>query len=243
MAFTYEWTDAVSLVNKMIKGTPTSTIDARVCDMVTSEMYAFRPWGWTLSSGTLCTPTNGNQDYTPTPTTLYRLMRARMTRTDTSPNQNIELDVRSTLAPDLGPRSYSSITAVSYEQGVNKIRLSSAVQVPSGTTLVINGEYQPNPTKITDLGQLCFFPDQYLSTAAEGLMYWYYKLNDDPRAGGKQISDTGRTVYTGQYGAFIAALEDMAEAEDFPGSDLLFPDEPMGVGRSYYGTLNIYGVI
>src|SRR5438105_3098705 len=100
MGFTYKWSDAISLVNKLIKGTPTSTIDAQVCDMVSSEMYAFRPWSWSVTSGVLCTPTDGNQDFSPA-ASIYRLLRARMVRTDTTPNQTLELDVRKTLAPDL----------------------------------------------------------------------------------------------------------------------------------------------
>lgn len=241
MAFSYLWSDAVSLANKLIKGTPTSSIDAAVCDMVSSEMYAYRPWSWTVTSGLLCTPTDGLQDFSPA-ASIYRLLRARIVRTDTTPDQTIEIGIRQTLAPDLVSRSYTSISAVSYEEGVGLIRLSSAVQVPSGTTIQIQGEWQTNPTKITATSLNMFFPDQYLPVACEGLLYWYYKLNDDPRAGGKAMGANGQVVYSGQYASFMGALDGMAKAEDYPATDMVFPDEPMGIGRAYTGTLNIFGM-
>lgn len=242
MAFTYTWADAVSLVSKLIKGSPTATIDAQVCDMVSSEMYSYFPWRWTLTSGTLCTLTDGNQDFSP-PANIYRLLRARMVRTDTTPDQINELTVRDTIAPDLVSRSYTQITSVSYEAGVGLIRLAAAVSVGTGVTLRIDGEWQTNPAKVTSTGQTIWFDDKYLSVAAEGLLYWYYKLQDDSRAGGKAMSNTGQITYAGQYGAFMAGLEDMARSEDYPATDLAFPDEPLGVGRAYTGTLNIYGII
>lgn len=241
--FTYKWQSAIDLVSKMVKGMPTSAIDAMVCDQVSSEMYRFWPWSYTLTTGILIpTLTDGTQDYSqPAGGGVYRLLSAWILRTDTTPNQAIDLDVRQTLTVDLVPKSYTAIRALSNEAGIGQLRLDSAVSVASGVTLRIDGRWQPIPTKIAATSQDCWFPDQYLSIAAEGLLYWYYKVGDDPRAGGKQTNKDGRTVYIGQYAAFRDALEEMAASEDYPSTDQLFPDEPMGLGRGYYGTLNIYG--
>lgn len=236
--FTYLWSDAVTLVGKMVKGIPTSSIDPTMCDLVNSEMYAYWPWSWTVTSGVLCTPTDGNQDFSPA-AQIYRILNARMVRTDTTPDQYIELEVMQHLAPDLAPRSYQGINAISLEEGVGLIRLSSAVQVPSGMTLEIQGEYQINPTKIAATSQGLFFPDQYLPVACEGLLYWNYKLADDPRAGGKSVDSTGRIVYTGQYAAFMGALKAMSAAEDYPADGQVFPEEGMDTGSSYN---NFFGV-
>lgn len=222
--FTYTWSDAVSLVSKMVKGIPTTTLDAKLCDLVNSEMYDYWPWSWTVTSGVLCTPTDGNQDFSPA-SEIYRILRARMVRTDVTPDQYFEMDVLHTLAPDLRPMAYTAINSVSLEQGIGLIRLSTAVQIPTGMTLSVQGEYQINPTKIAATSQGMFFPDQYLPVACEGLLYWNYKLADDPRAGGKSIDSNGRIVYTGQYAAFMGALKEMAKAEDFPADGQVFPEE------------------
>lgn len=240
MPFTYKWSDAITLINKLIKGTPTSSIDAAVCDRISGKMYAYWPWSWTLTTGTVCTPTDGNQDFSPA-AGIYRLIRARMVRTDTTPDQYSELDVRKTLAPDLVPRSYTSINAVSYEEAVGLVRLSSAVQIPSGTTLQIQGEWQVNPVKISATSALMWFPDHYVHVAEAGLLAWYYQLNDDPRAGQEIILPTGEPSGTGQWGTFYSALKGMARAEDYPATDMVFPDDGLGIGRSYMGTLNIFG--
>ena len=240
--FSYSWQDAVTLVGKMVKSIPTSTLDAQVCDMVSGEIYHFRPWSWTITSGTVCTPTDGNQEFSG-PAQLYRLVRARWRRTDTTPDQYIELNARQSLPPDLITRSYNSISAISYEEGIGLIRLGSAVQIPTETTLAVEGEWQTVPTKITATSQQLFFPDQYIAVACEGLLYWYYKLADDPRAGGKAVGASEQTVYSGQYANFVAAMMDMAKAEDYPALDNMFPDEPFGIGGRYSGTPNIFGVM
>ena len=240
MPFTYTWASAITLVSKMVKGIPTSTIDAQVCDMVSGEMYGYFPWSWTVTSGTLCTLTTGNQDFSPA-ANIYRLLRARMVCTSLTPDSYNELQVRQTLPPDLTPCSYTNIGCLSYEEGIGLVRLQQAVQIPTGTTLTIQGDWQTNPTKITATSQGLWFPDEYLSVACEGLLYWYYRLADDPRAGTKSASTPGNVASgTGQYGAFMAALHEMAAKEDYLAVMCMMPDDPIGVGRST-GSINLWG--
>lgn len=200
-----------------------------ISDLVSTEMYKFRPWSWTITNfaaGTIPL-VDGTQDYNP-PDDLYRLSRVRIVRTDTTPDQYLDLTVRKTLAPDLTPRSFTAMQCMSNEESVGKLRLDSAVSVPTGVTLEIQGEYQIYHTKVTDTSQQLWFPDEYIQVLVEGMLFWYYRYADDPR-------------YSDQYKVFRNALMDMAIAEDFPATDQIFPDEPLGVGRAYTGALNIFG--
>lgn len=242
MAFTYAWSDAITLVNKMVKGIPTSSVDAFVCNQVSNEMYGYWPWQWTVTSfgGNSVPLADGVQDYT-VPANIYRLLRARILRTDVTPNTNTDLTVRQTLPPDLVPRSYTAISAISLEEGIGQFRLESAVSVTGSMALEINGEFQINPTKVTSTSQQLWFPDEYMPVACEGLLYWNYKLADDPRAGGRSMNSEGKMVFSGQYGAFMAALQEMARAEDYPATESVFPDDCIGIGRQWGGSINLFG--
>lgn len=239
MAKTYLWSDIITDVKKYAKGIPSSTIDAITCDKVSATMWNKYPWfdaKTNIPSGTLPLVT-GTQDYN-SPTNIFRLLKLSLVRTDTTPDQPIEIDVKGDLPMDLVNISPYAIRCGSLQAAVGKIRLEAPPEIPSGTTWEINGEYQIQHTKISTTSQGCWFDDAYLTAAEEGLMYWYYKLADDPRAGTLQKVENGRAIYSGQLGAFHAAIDSMYAAEDYGGIQNLFPDEPMG-SRSQ-GGFNIY---
>jgi len=126
------------------------------------------------------------------------------------------LDVIKDLSVNLYPRSYISVRCVSLQQSIGMFRLESAVNVPSGTQIELRCDYQVDPIKITQLSQLIWFDDRFAAVALEGLLYWVYKLADDPRAGSAQSDAFGRVIgYGGQLGIYKAALNRMKMAEDF----------------------------
>lgn len=183
---------------------------------------------------------DGTQDYSP-PAQIYRLMKASFVRTDTTPNQIAELDIAQDLSVDLSPRSYTSIRCAALQAGFGVIRLESAVSVPTGVTIELQGTVQNNPTKITNLSQNLWFDDHTLMEAfVEGINYWSYKLADDPRAGGLVAAPGGKAQYSGQAAAFIAAMDLAASAEDFPAQETYFPSESIGSGRDSGAGLNIF---
>lgn len=195
--------------------------------MVSGEMYGDFPWSWTVTTFGSVALVDGVQDYTAT-TGLYRLLRARITRTDTTPNQFRDLTVRQTLTPDLDPVGWTDISDVSNEEGVGLLRLNRAVSVPSGMTLTLGGEYQTNPAKVTATSQTIWFPDNYFHVAASGTLAWYYQLADDPRAPSERAK-------------FVGLIAEMRRSEDYPATMNAFPDDSLGVGQAYIGSLNIYG--
>jgi len=208
-------------------------------------MYSCYPWKETITTTETApglTPLlNGVQDYSLFAANVYRLLNASIWNVTQVPACVQTLNVDDQLATDLYPRSYSAIRACCIQQGIGKLRLEAAINVPTGMLLEIRYDYQINPTKITNLGQDCWFDDKWRRVADEGLLYWGYKLSDDPRAGSAQFNAvSGSFVYSGQLATYKAALQEMKIATDFGSTELVFPDSGMGEGRDQ-NALNIFG--
>lgn len=244
MAFTYVPQDAIDFVKKHIKDIPLSSIDSQACDAVSSEMYREYFWRWTIQNITPASIplVDGTQDYN-VPTNLYRMWRARIVRTDTTPDKYNEISVNEFLPPDLTPTSPWAIAAMCHEESLGKLRLAQAVSISGSETYELQGEYQINPTKIDDsnLSSTFWFPDIYFDVFVEGLKWKAYDYADDSRAGTVQIDKFGRRVATGQAGKYYAKLDAMRMAEDFgTGNANEFPGESMGES-SLSGIGSIYG--
>lgn len=181
------------------------------------------------------------QDYPAVAPNIIRMLKAWIKRTDTIPPQVRDLDVKRDLAIDLYPKSYVAIRAVSLQEAIGKVRLESAVNVPSGMQMELQFDYKLNPAKVTSLNDGLWFDDRYAVVALEGLLYWVYKLSDDTRAGSAQTDAAGRTIgYGGQMGIYRAALNRMRMAVDSGYTEQLFPAEPMGEPRDS-NALSIFG--
>jgi hypothetical protein len=231
-------------VKKYIKDLPITAIDAEACDQVSSTMYIEAFWRWTLQNITPASIplVDGTQDYS-VPTNLYRMWRARIVRTDTTPDQYNEIGVKEFLPPDLNPASPWIMRAMCHEESLGKLRLEQAASISTGETYELQGEYQLNPTKITSLtlGDPFWFPDVYFPVFCEGLKWKLFEYADDARAGTVTIDRHGNRQTTGQAGKFYFALDMMKQAEDFGSGDSSeFPDEPFGVS-SFNGMGSIYG--
>lgn len=223
--------DACTFVAQLVKNPGNwASVQLACADMVSSEMWYTAPWrfnGVVTDIGAGAIPlVDGTQDYSP-PAQIWRLLSGKIVRTDVSPNEVRDIDVQDSMVVDLIPRSYQSINAISLEPAAGQLRLEAAVQVPSGTTMEIGGTFQLMHTKISALTTPLWFPDDYFDVFVAGLLYWGYKLADDPRAGGI-INRRGSSLGSGQYAEFRAGLDRMKEAEDFGGDEQLFPSEAMG---------------
>lgn len=224
MASTYTWANALTVAKPYVKSIPTSAMDLTVCDQLNAFIFKSKIWRWSVAALTAITLVDGTQDYTPgsfTGAGFYRLLRLRITRTDTTPDESREISLVEWLAPDLVSRcSLASIRCACWEPVNSQIRLESAFSVPSGTTYQINGEYQFAPIKLTATSNTIIFPDQYFDVIVEGLKWKYYQLGDDTRVVDQRL-------------VFFAMLEDMKRNEDYgDGQALRFPSEPIGVGRA-----------
>lgn len=245
MAFTYSAQDAIDFVKKHIKDIPVSSIDAQMCDAVSSLMYIEAFWRWTIQNipATSIPLVDGTQDYN-VPTNIYRMYRGRIVRTDVTPDEYQEIDIVEYLPPDLHPIGPWAIAAVAHDEALGKFRLSQAVSISGSETYELQGDYQINPTKITDanLASTLWFPDQYfMPVFVEGLKWKAYEYADDSRAGNVTIDKNGRRQTTGQAGKFYFGLDVMKQAEDFgTGNASEHPAEPMGVS-SMGGIGSIYG--
>lgn len=242
MAQTYTWDNLIAVTSKLIKGQPTVSIDPQICDFISSEIWTHYPFkeSVTVNSAGQITLSDGVQDYS-VPSNLLQLTKGSIVRTDVSPNEWRDLNVSGDLAVDLVSRSWLAIRSVSNQRGVGLLRLESAVSVPSGETLELRIEYTINPTKVSATSQPCWFQDHYAPVAVCGMLYWYYKIGDDPRAGTAAMQDDGTMTYSGQLAEFQSALMRMQRAEDFGGIQSLFPESAMGADRDWGGSLNIFG--
>lgn len=246
MASTYSPQDALNLVQNFAHGVPISNVQANVCDMVHSMLWVFYPWRWSVASLTPITCVNGVQDYVPTNTDILRPLKLRMVRTDITPIEYREMGLLANLSPELSRMGgLDTVTSAGWFPSGNIIRLLYAASVGGTQVLQIQGEYQQIPIKITNsnLSTPFLFPDHFFNTFVEGLKWKIYQLADDPRAGAIQYSKNGsmNRTYTGQLGMFMDATLAMARTEDLgAGDEFSFPEQPLGVGRSYWPGL--YGI-
>lgn len=237
MASTYLWSDVISQVAPFIKSIPTSTLDTIVVDRLNSYIWRKYPWRWAIASLTsnsgVLSLVDGVQDYAVGTTTgagFYQLIRARLTRTDTTPFIAREKDVTNYLAPCLDMQGgIDSIQAISYqpESGSQVLRLDRAASVPSGTTYQIDGEYWFHPVKVTTSATTIVFPDEYIDVAIEGTKWMYYQLGDDSR------EPTQRAVFLGLLGEMVSQ-EDWGNA-----AGTRFPEMGLGVTRA--GNPGLFG--
>jgi len=242
VASTYSWDNVLTFVKPYVASIPTGTLDVLACDRVNRIMWRAAPFRWTQANITAVSLTDTAQDYALTDTNLYRLLRARITRTDISPNLSSALDILEWLEPTLEvSNGMYAIRACSMIATTSTVRMDVAVSVPSGVAMSFRGEYQIVPSKVTTTtGTIIAFPDDYIDCAIEGLKWVYMVLAKDVRAGGANTTSKGDRVFTGQYATFMALLDEMKEAEQLGNEQgQRFPESPLGVGRQ--SSANLFG--
>jgi hypothetical protein len=247
MAQTYQVQDALLLAKKLGKGVPFTGVDVSIADIVNSTIWKSYPWRDTL----LASPGNwqesvlqdGFQDFTPVPTDIYRMTRFWMTRTDTNPFQVRDISVAKDCPIDLVKKSPYAVRRASFQAGVNKFRLESAIQIPANNSWTLGGEYQPHPTKIVDVGQTFWFPDEQLDVFALGLVYWALRLADDSRAGTMTITQGSDPTYTGALADFMNAIKQMAAEEDYGNFMGYFPDDIIVTDNRRYYSSDVFPIL
>src|SRR5438477_1392197 len=122
MGLTYSWSDLITAASRYGKGIPLSTVDAFICDMVSSDMYIEYPWKETITSTTtapgLIPLLNGVQDYSPAAPNISRVLSASLWNTSQTPADVRTLDIMDDLETNLYPRSYLAIRAISLQNGI-----------------------------------------------------------------------------------------------------------------------------
>lgn len=237
----YTVSDSVDYCRAICVGMPTAAVQVKGADMINSIMWNAYPWRWAQKALTAIPLVDGTQDYAFAPTDYMRMVSARLTRTDTTPDVYDELTVVRHLAPDLTKMGFrAGLSSICRWPATSVLRLNCAAAVPSGTTMRIDGEYQYQPSKIAAIAVAFPFPDQYFNVFCDGLLWQFYLLAKDSRAGTVQFTKNG-AVYTGQMGAFYDSLMTMRSAEDWGAGDTMFPSEPLGIGGAFRSFSGIYG--
>lgn len=227
---TYKWEDVITVANNLVHSIPTAPLQLYAADQVNSIIWKTFPWRWTLNALTPITLINGQQDYTTVPADFWRWINPRLVRTDVSPAQNQPIKAAKHLEVEVQLQGgVNTIQAVSYEPTVSSFRLDITPQISGTLTLQLAGDYQQLPPKLSSVGNTIAHPDSYFQVCLEGVLWMFYRLADDPRAGGVSINRPGDKESQGQQGVFMDALEQMKRNED-TADDMQsrFPEQPMG---------------
>lgn len=237
----YTFDEAIVVVRAYVKNPPTAALQSIACDMTHATIWKGYPWDWTLGALTAIPLADGTQDYAITNADFWRLVNARITRTDLTPDEYQEVTIKEFLPPELSTKvGWKNFRCISRDPRSAKIRLEAAASVPSGVVLQIDGDYQKIPTKITATTGSMTQPDYYFQTFVEGLLYYFYRFTDDSRSGGVVLHGRGNRQFTGQYAVWMESLKQMAAHEDMKDAEpVLFPSEPLGA--TYSGSVSIYG--
>lgn len=244
-AGTYTPQDAINICRPLCHKVPTTEVQAYGCNMAFAMIYTWALWSWTMATLTPITLTDGVQDYAHLQTDLYRFGALRIVNTTVVPAEYRELTQKQQLGVELTRKAGIDLMRVySFEPDINKIRLERAAAVPSGTVLQLQGSYQVKPTKITanTLTSLLNLPDWYFQAYQEALLYMFYKLSDDSRAGSVTITEDGIRQYSGQLGVAIEYLTQMREKEDIAtGEEVVYPEFTLGQGSTASGGFMLFG--
>ena len=171
---------------------------------------------------------------------ILRPLKMRIARLDSNPPEYRELAALGNLSPELSRTAgIDTMKAIGWFASQNFFRFDVSPQVSTGQIIQLLGEYQTLPTKITasNMATPFPFPDEYFNVLDAGLLWRVYQLLDDPRAGGIQVNRNGNSqyIYTGQMGIFNDMLREMSRTEDLSaGDEFQYPEQPLGVGRSYW---------
>jgi hypothetical protein len=231
---TYTFQDAVTNAKELVHQIPTTVTQVYACDRVNSIIHLYWPWRWTIFPVLPITAIDGNQDYPYVPNDFHRLTAGRLIRTDVTPNQIQPIKIAGHLEGEVQRQgSINTVQSVSYEPVVNSFRLDTPLQVSGTTVYVISLDYQRMPTKISTLATTICPPDVYFNVFLEGVLWAFYRLADDPRAGAVTINRPGDKQYSGQLAVFMTALEEMKRMEDSGEAlNTRFPEEPLGWVRT-----------
>jgi len=227
---TYQFQDVVTNAKELVHQIPTTVTQVYACDRVNSIIHLFWPWRWTIFPVTPITATDGTQDYAFVPADFHKLMAGRIIRTDVTPNQIQPIKIAGHIEGEVQRRgSINTVQSISYEPVINSFRLDVPLQVTGTTTYVISADYQRLPTKITTLATPICPPDIYFNVFLEGILWAFYRLADDPRAGAVTINRAGDKQYSGQLAVFMTALEEMKRNEDSGEAlNTRYPETPLG---------------
>lgn len=237
MASTYTPRDGIDFVRQFVHNIPLEKVGTQLCDITNAVISRAFFWRWSISDFTAVTCTDGAQDYSSVlPSDFYRFHVLLLARTDLTPIEYRELDEKEYIGKDVTRKGgVDDIRIFSILPETSGIRLEIATAISGTVNIEIQGEYQKQPTKITDANiETAFdFPDQYFNVFTEGLLYYCYRNSDDPRAGSATTNSEGRKVYSGQLGVFMEALGEMMQKEDISGGQTSrFPSDSIGWSRA-----------
>ena len=234
---TYTWTDVCNVATQLVHQIPVAPLQLYACDQVNGIIWKTFPWRWTLNqinAGAGILLVNGQQDYPNVPSDFWKWVNPYLVRTDVTPAQWQPIKTAKHLAVEVQRQGgINTIQEVSYEPTANVFRLDITPEISGTIQMYLAGDYQQLPPKLLSIGDKIAPPDSYFQVCLEGVLWMFYRLADDPRAGQVSINRPGDKDSAGQWGAFADALESMKRSEDSADDmQTRFPEQPMGWSRT-----------
>jgi hypothetical protein len=233
MAHTYTYAEVLNFVGANFNKVLTDSYGAVLCDQANSMIWNAADWRVSLASLAPFYLSPLEQDYgapvVQVPTDFLGLRTASRIFLPSQPPVRDPLNIARYLQ---ATNMQGMPTDISYEPSVRKFRVFP--RVPSSfaaNAYMIDGTYKKTPTKVTPAtlaSTTLPFDDTYFHVFTAGLLYRYFAATADPRAGNVQTTRNGNAVYSGQLGAFVAALHEMANDEALNMGDVnIAPSAPL----------------
>jgi hypothetical protein len=220
VAFSYSWESAIELLKAYGRNMPVDKISSQICDFVSSEMWSEYPWKDTCQTLAPTLLETDVQDMS-VPPNIFKLVSGQIVRLTPQFEVYEPLGVAENLS--IGwPTHPQFIRQFSIERGEGLMRLGDVPSFAINESFELRGTYQLQHRRVTDLTQDTWFKDQLWQVAAEGLLYWGYKLGDSPRRAELQ------------YRVFKSKLGEAWRQEDAGSSDNTSPSEG-SIGAPYTG--------
>lgn len=212
MALTYSWDEAIEFLRSYGRNIPVEKVSAQICDAVSAEIWAAKPWRDACQTLPPYTLLHDTQDYD-SPPTYFKLVSGQIVRTTANQEEAYDpLQVREALPVTYQIAHPGAIRAFGMERGEGLLRLSMRPNVQDYDSFELRGTYQMQHTRVQDTSQETWFKDQLWHVAQEGLLYWGYKLGDRPAA-----------VIELQYKLFRSKIVEAWQQEDAGSDDVLYP--------------------
>lgn len=238
MGQTYTYADVLGFCSATFSKVLTDSFGAMLADQTNSMIWNAADWRVSLASFDPFYLSPLTQDYgapvVQVPTDFLGLRTANLVYTANQPASREPMNILRYLDKT---NMQGLPKDLSYEPSLGKFRIYP--MVPSSVaaaSYMIEGTYKKTPAKVTSdtLASPLPFDDVYLRVFTTGLMYCYFAANADPRAGNVQVTRHGNAMYTGQLGAFVAAINDMANDESLNLGDInIAPAGPLATVSPY----------
>lgn len=218
MAATYSPQQALETAKKFIHNMPVEDVAVRILDNVCKQIWHAAPWRWTIGAMPSVNLASTTTTYAVTlPSDFLYLTEANLS--DGRSLRNLEIvSFAPPTSASTGVPSEISIAGVN--PSATYVVFPTPGTIPASPTQTIFASYKKAAPTIqasnTSTGGVLVMDDDWFWVFEEGVLWRAYVYANNPKAGSATVDSSGRLQFSGQLGAFMAALEWMKVREPLP---------------------------